>query len=159
MRISKALALRAQDVDLSSTPPRVRVCGTLIQRSGIKLHRQDYPKAERQRKAEIARQQQAQRVAPPQAQPGAVQQQPRGNGGGQQAQPAAPAQSAPSNEEFAEQIIWNSGFPFEGWVNMGCVLGQVEGNDTHCRIRLGPALLSQAIIRQVALHEGADCQQ
>ncbi|RXZ71216.1 tyrosine-type recombinase/integrase [Agromyces albus] len=43
-RIGEALALRKCDVDVTAEPPRVEICGTIIQRSGVPVYRQEHPK-------------------------------------------------------------------------------------------------------------------
>lgn len=51
-RIGEALAVRWRDVDLSASPPRVHVCGTLVEpRKGYvsALHRQEIPKGRENR--------------------------------------------------------------------------------------------------------------
>lgn len=43
-RIGEVLALRKCDVDVTCTPPRVRICGTIVSPKGMPTHRQDHPK-------------------------------------------------------------------------------------------------------------------
>ncbi|WP_448809908.1 tyrosine-type recombinase/integrase [Agromyces bauzanensis] len=43
-RIGEALALRKCDIDVTADPPRVEICGTIIQRSGVPVYRQEHPK-------------------------------------------------------------------------------------------------------------------
>ena len=46
-RIGEVLAIRVQDLDLSSPVPTVRIAGTIISRKGEPTHRQSHPKTER----------------------------------------------------------------------------------------------------------------
>lgn len=43
-RIGEVLAIRACDVDVTSSPPTVRICGTIVAPTGKPNHRQDHPK-------------------------------------------------------------------------------------------------------------------
>lgn len=46
-RIGEVLAIRLCDLDLKSTTPTVRICGTIVSRAGEPTHRQDHPKTAR----------------------------------------------------------------------------------------------------------------
>lgn len=43
-RIGEVLALRKSDVDVTCTPARVRICGTIVSPKGAPTHRQEHPK-------------------------------------------------------------------------------------------------------------------
>lgn len=43
-RIGEVLALRKRDVDVTCTPARVRICGTIVSPKGAPTHRQEHPK-------------------------------------------------------------------------------------------------------------------
>lgn len=45
-RIGEVLALRRCDVDVASSPPTARICGTIIKPKGKPVQRQDHPKTE-----------------------------------------------------------------------------------------------------------------
>ncbi|GAA1953300.1 tyrosine-type recombinase/integrase [Nocardioides panacihumi] len=46
-RIGEALAIRKCDVDVTSTPATVRICGTVVSPKGMATYRQDHPKTSR----------------------------------------------------------------------------------------------------------------
>lgn len=46
-RIGEVLAIRRRDVDLTTTPARLRICGTVISERGVGTYRQEHPKTDR----------------------------------------------------------------------------------------------------------------
>lgn len=49
-RIGEVLALRRRDVDVASSPPTVRIAGTVVSQRGVPTVRQDHPKTARSRR-------------------------------------------------------------------------------------------------------------
>ena len=43
-RIGEVLAIRRRDLDLTTTPATLRICGTVISERGVGTHRQEHPK-------------------------------------------------------------------------------------------------------------------
>ena len=46
-RIGEVLAIRRRDLDLTSTPATLRICGTVISERGVGTYRQEHPKTDR----------------------------------------------------------------------------------------------------------------
>lgn len=49
-RIGEVLAIRKRDVDVTCSPPTVRICGTVISPTGKPTYRQDHPKTSKSRR-------------------------------------------------------------------------------------------------------------
>jgi integrase len=49
-RIGEVLAIRRRDVDVTSSPPTIRIAGTLVDRRNLPVLRQDHPKTARSRR-------------------------------------------------------------------------------------------------------------
>ncbi|MDI4643263.1 site-specific integrase [Rhodoblastus acidophilus] len=49
-RIGEVLAIRKRDVDVTCSPPTVRICGTVISPKGKPTYRQDHPKTSKSRR-------------------------------------------------------------------------------------------------------------
>jgi len=46
-RIGEVLAIRRRDLDLTTTPATLRICGTVISERGVGTYRQEHPKTDR----------------------------------------------------------------------------------------------------------------